>query len=207
MDELQPGRRDAALDIYADVPAAMPPYSADFQTTYRAAQKARIARITADVCQRLEDFRRQGKPHQEHCFVVHGTMADLRWLDASIDPNDRVPGVCYMGDPKVVNMSPAHLARFSSLRSWLSQWSEHGRADGPACAADVTVPTLVIENSADDACTPSHAARIVAGLTQVTPAFHRIDGATHYYIGQRPQLAEATGIITGWMARHGFLGI
>jgi pimeloyl-ACP methyl ester carboxylesterase len=205
IDEADPYTRDPALDIYAASPVESPPYSIAFQERFRAAQKARIGRITANVRQRLNDFAAKGLAHHEHGFVVHGTMADLRWLDPSIDPNDRPPGLCYMGDPKVVNMSPAHLARFSSLRSWLSQWSEHSRADGPACAADVTVPALVIENSADDACTPSHAARIMAGFTQVTPQFHRIEGATHYYIGQRPQLAEAVERVTGWMADHGFL--
>jgi hypothetical protein len=43
---------------------------------YRAAQKARIARITAGVRQRLEDFAKAGSDQQEHGFVVHGTMAD-----------------------------------------------------------------------------------------------------------------------------------
>ena len=33
-------------------------------------------------------------------------MADPRWLDPTVDPNDRTPGTCYLGDPRVVNMSP-----------------------------------------------------------------------------------------------------
>jgi pimeloyl-ACP methyl ester carboxylesterase len=203
-DEANPYVRDPRLDIYADDPPARPPYPADFQAGYRAAQKARIARITAFVDQKLEDLKNAGRPHDEHGFVVHGTMADLRWLDPAIDANDRRPNWCYMGDPRTVNMSPAHLARFSSLRAWLSQWSERSRADGPACAAAVSVPALVIENSADDACTPSHAARIAAGFTRVTPTLHRIDGATHYYIGQREKLGEAIAQIKAWMAVHGF---
>jgi pimeloyl-ACP methyl ester carboxylesterase len=204
-DELNPYARDAALDIYGEPPAAAPPYSVTFQETYRAAQQTRIRRISADVRQRIEDFRKRGLTFQEHCFVVHGTMADLRWLDPSIDANGRKPNWCYMGDPRVVNMSPAHLARFSSLRSWLSQWSEDSRADGPRCAGDITVPALIVENMADDACTPSHAARIRAGFTQVTPDFHQIEGATHYYFGQPDKMTEAVGIITGWMERNGFL--
>jgi pimeloyl-ACP methyl ester carboxylesterase len=204
-NELNPDDRDPHLNIYADPPAAAPPYSAAFQDTYRAAQKARIARITAFVDQKLEDARKRGRPYDEHAFVVHGTMADLRWLDASIDANDRKPNWCYMGDPRQVNMSPAHLARFTSLRAWLSQWSERSRADGPACAADVTKPVLVIENSADDACTPSHAARIVAGFKQVTPEFHRIQGATHYYLGQTDKLMQSVGLVMAWMARHKFM--
>jgi pimeloyl-ACP methyl ester carboxylesterase len=204
LDETNPDMRDPALDIYAEAPAESAPYSEAFQATYRAAQKARIDAITANVRQRLEDFAKKGANKQEHCFVVHGTMADLRWLDPSIDPNQRKPNWCYMGDPKVVNMSPAHLARFSSLRSWLSQWSGESRADGPKCAADISVPALVVENLADDACTPSHAARIVAGFERVTPSFHQIEGAGHYYLGQPDKVAQAVSIIRAWMEEHNF---
>jgi pimeloyl-ACP methyl ester carboxylesterase len=203
-NEHDPDDRDPALDIYA-VEGPKPPFDAAFQATYRAAQKARIARITAFVDERLEALRRTGPVGAEHAFVVHGTMADLRWLDPAIDPNDRRPNWCYMGDPRQMNMSPAHLARYTSLRAWLSQWSERSRADGPACAGRVRVPALVVENSADDACTPSHAARILAGFTHVTPEFRRIEGATHYYLGQRDKLAEAVACVTDWMSRQGLL--
>jgi pimeloyl-ACP methyl ester carboxylesterase len=204
VNELDPYQRNPDLDIYATKPAHTAPFSAAFQATYRAAQKARIAAITADVRQRLEDFSKAGLNRQEHCFVVHGTMADLRWLDPAIDANQRKPNWCYMGDPKVVNMSPAHLARYSSLRSWLSQWSEDSRADGPKCAGDISVPALIVENMADDACTPSHAARIRAGFTKVTPDFHQIEGATHYYMFQPDKVAIAVDTVKSWMAKNGF---
>jgi pimeloyl-ACP methyl ester carboxylesterase len=205
LNEVDPAMRDPDLDIYADRPAQVAPFTSEFQTRYRIAQKARIDGITANVRQRLEDFAKAGQCHQEHCFVVHGTMADLRWLDASIDANERKPNWCYMGDPKVVNMSPAHLARFSSLRSWMSQWSPESRADGPNCASDITVPALVVENMADDACTPSHAARILAGFTQVKPDFYQIEGATHYYLGQPDKVTKAVQIVTAWMMKHTFI--
>jgi hypothetical protein len=204
-NEVDPTDRDPDLDIYADAPPETPPFSDAFQSVYRAAQKARIARITAFVEEKLASLKKAGRPFDEHAFVVHGTMADLRWLDPTIDPNDRKPQWCYMGDPRVVNMSPAHLARYSSLRAWLSQWSEKSRADGPACAGDVSVPALMIENSADDACTPSHAARIRSGFTHITPQFHRIAGATHYYLGQKNELSHAIGRIKAWMREEGFL--
>ena len=49
----------------------------------------------------------------ERFFVVHGTMADPRWLNPKVDPNDRPPGRSFLGDPKMVNMMPAGLARYS----------------------------------------------------------------------------------------------
>jgi pimeloyl-ACP methyl ester carboxylesterase len=203
-NEANPDLRNLDLDIYASQPIHTPPFSDAFQSVYRQAQQTRINAITANVQQRLEDFAKKGQDRAEHCFVVQGTMADLRWLDSTIDANQRKPNWCYMGDPKVVNMSPAHLARYTSLRSWMSQWSPQSRADGPNCAGDITVPTLIVENMADDACTPSHAARIRAGFTQISPSFHQIDGATHYYLGQPDKVALAVNIVKGWMIQNAF---
>jgi hypothetical protein len=91
--------------------------------------------------------------------------AGPRWVDPSVDPNERTPGACYLGDPRVVNMSPVGLARFCTLQGWLSQWSyDDARGDGVACGRDLAVPALVIGNLADDACTPSHTRRLYEAI-------------------------------------------
>ena len=203
LDEQDPDRRDPALDLYGE--AVRPPYDAAFLDHYRAAQEARNRRITAWVKDRLETLRRRGRPNDEFGFVVHGTMADPRWLDPAVDPNDRAPGVCYLGDPQVVNMSPIGLARFSTLRSWLSQWSlDDARADGPRCLSRVKAPVLVINNSADDACTPSHARRLYEAVAHGDRRFHEIAGATHYYQDQPDLGAQAVGLVKAWLEDHGF---
>jgi len=44
-------------------------------------------------------------------------MADPRWMDLSIDPNDRQgPNWCFLGIPKTVNNGPVGIARFCTLR-------------------------------------------------------------------------------------------
>jgi len=203
LDEQDPDRRDPALDLYGE--AVRPPYDAAFLDRYRAAQEARNRRITAWVKDRLETLRRRGRPNDEFGFVVHGTMADPRWLDPAVDPNDRAPGVCYLGDPQVVNMSPIGLASFSTLRSWLSQWSlDDARADGPRCLSRVKAPVLVINNSADDACTPSHARRLYEAVAHGDRRFHEIAGATHYYQDQPELGAQAVGLVKAWLEDHGF---
>ena len=111
-----------------------------------------------------------------------------------VDPNERIPGTCYLGDPQVVNMSPVGLARFSTLRGWLSQWSyDDARGDGVACGPDIAVPALVIGNLADDACTPSHTRRLFEAIGHPDKEMHEIPGATHYYAGpdQRDKLRQA----------------
>lgn len=206
VDENDPDERDPELDLYNPDNPNRPPYTEEFLVRYRQAQVARNRRITTWVKKTLADLRSRGHTLEERGFVTHGTMADPRWLDLSLDPNDREPG-CYLGDPQVVNNGPVALARFSTLRSWLSQWSyDDAHGDGPRCAADLRVPTLVIGNSADNACTPSHTQRLYEAVGHPDKTMHTVQGATHYYSGpdQGPKLAEAVSVITEWMGDRGW---
>ncbi len=161
VDELDIGKRNVEFNLYDSANPNRAPYNAEFLARYRAAQIARNRRITDWVKTELAARIRADGPGAERGFVVHGTMADPRWLDATVDPNDREPGTCYLGDPRIVNMGPVGLARFCTLRSWLSQWSfDESRANGIKNAQNVTCPVLVIGNTADNACTPSHTHRL-----------------------------------------------
>lgn len=209
LDETDPDKRDPELDLYNPNNPNQPPYTDDFVTRYRAAQIDRNRRITAWVREQLDDLRAKGEPLMERGFVVHGTMADPRWLDLTQDPNDREPG-CYLGDPRIVNMGPVGLARFTTLRSWLSQWSfDDANGDGPRCAADLAVPTLVLGNSADNACTPSHTQRLYDAVGYPDKQMRTIVGATHYYSGraQLPYLKKAVGTITEWLGERSWTSL
>ncbi len=202
LDESDPDRRDPGLDLYATANPNQPPYSADFLERYRAAQLARVRRITASVKDRLGALRAAGRPHDERAFVVHGTLADPRVLDPAIDPNEREPGVSFLGDPRVVNDGPIGLARFCSLRSWLSQWSvDDANADGVRAAADVTVPALVVSNGADNICTPGYAGEVFEALASEDKSELKIAHANHYYIGpdQREHLGRSATACTEWL--------
>lgn len=206
LDENDPRKRDPELDIYNPNNANQPPYSEAFLERYRAAQIARNRRITGWVKGKLQELKDNGRPNDEFAFIVHGTMADPRWLDPTVDPNDRQPRWCYLGDPEVVNNGPVGLARFCTLRSWMSQWSyDDSHADGLACASNISVPTLVIGNTADDACTPSHTTRLFDAVGHNNKEMHEIKGATHYYFGQPEQLKEAIQLCGDWLARKELL--
>jgi pimeloyl-ACP methyl ester carboxylesterase len=205
-DESRPLQRDLQLNLYDPRCPGQAPYSPDFLAAYRAAQVARNRRITAWAQGLLEDARRAGRTDWEHCFVVHGTMADPAWLDPSIEPNGRKPGTCYMGDPRMVNDAPAGLARFSTLRSWLSQFSlDLSHADGVASARQVTVPACLIENQADDGCLPHHMREMFAALASSDKEHHLVQGATHYYFDQPEKLAQGLAIGCHWLQRKGFI--
>jgi dienelactone hydrolase len=204
IDEGDPERRDRTLDLYD--PGNPPPYSPEFLKTYREAQTARVRRITASVKDRLAALRAADRPHDEHAFVVHGTLADPRALDPTVDPNDREPGTSFLGDPRIVNNGPIGLARFCTLRSWLSQWSiDDANADGVRAARALDVPVLQIHNSADNICTPGYAQSLHDAVGSEDKYLYEVRGANHYYIGpdQRPHLREAAATCTTWLAARG----
>lgn len=202
-DELDPDRRDSRLDLYTPT-ACQPPYGDEFLTTFRAAQLARMRRITAWVHETLATLRTRNTGELERGFITHRTLAEPRFLDAALDPNDRRIGWCYLGNPETVNVGPVGLARFSTLRSWLSQWSiDDTRASALACAPRIRAPFLAIENSADDAVPQPHTGLVFAAAGSPDKTMRVIEGATHYYAGQPAQLNEAVTLIESWLAaRH-----
>jgi pimeloyl-ACP methyl ester carboxylesterase len=202
IDEARPFDRDRTLNIYDPLCPDQPPYSPEFVARFRTAQIARNRRITAWVKRELAALKAAGRDDDERGFVVNGTMCDLRWLDPAQDPNDRPANWCMLGDPRQANDGVTGLARFSTLRSWLSQWSyDDSNADGLKCAAQISVPLLGVENGADDACTPSHLARLFAAAPQVAKDYHLVQGAGHYYIGQPDKADEAARAIRDWIVR------
>jgi len=203
IDEVGP-LRDPTWNLYSpDCP--QPPYSADFLADYAARQVARSNRITDWALHTLADLKQREGPHAERAFIVHGTMAAPCWLDPLVDPNDRAPGRCYLGDPRLINDSPGGLGRFTTLRSWLSQWSLRSHACSLKVGHRISVPVLVIGNTADDACTPSHTQRLYDCVPNAASRErHDVQGATHYYAFQPEHLKTAAGIVTGWLGRHGF---
>jgi len=205
-DEQNPDDRTPALDIYDPGYPHVPPYGADFIAEYRAAQLGRVRRITAWVKESLDRLKRRNSGELERGFITHRTLADPRYLDPALDPNDRRPRWCYLGNPETANTGPVGLARFSTLRSWLSQWSiDDSHADGQRCAGRISAPLLAIENSADDAVPQPHTGMIFAAAASKDKTMAVIKGATHYYAGQPEQLSEATALVRDWLRQRQLL--
>jgi pimeloyl-ACP methyl ester carboxylesterase len=204
-DEQRPFERAPEWNLYDPRNPSQPPYDDDFVSRFRAEQIARNRRITSWVRETLTAISHDPEASPERAFCVHGTMADPRFLDPHLDPSDRTPGLCYLGDPRVVNDGPVGLARFTTLRSWLSQWSyDESRADGIGNASRISCPAIVINNSADLACTPSHARRLFEAIGHDDKEIHQIEGADHYYLSAPEKAKEAVALIQDWIARKGF---
>lgn len=190
-DEHRPFLRDPELDMFAE--QNEPPFAAEFVERYRAAQIERNRRISAwavDQLTELAAHRRADSAPDDLPFVVHGTAADLRFTDLTLDPSDRAPGTLW-GDPWSANFRPASLGHLTSLRSWLSQWSyDQSRANAYRCLPDVEAPVLIVCGSADRAAFPSHARGMYEAVDPRRRELVEIAGADHYFAG-RPDLAAA----------------
>jgi pimeloyl-ACP methyl ester carboxylesterase len=206
-DELDPDRRDPEFDIYSPRCPNKPPFTSEFVARFRAAQVARNRKITYWAEETLAKLKKRGDGEIERAFVVHRTMCDVRWLDPAIDPNGRKPNWCYLGDPRTVNVGPVGLARFTTLRSWLSQWSfDKSNGKGVQNAAKITaIPVLQIVNQADDAVPATHNPAVRAALGAKDKEYVEIQGGTHYYLGQPQQLKECIDAVTSWSRRKGLL--
>ncbi len=206
-NELDPDTRELEFDIYSDQCPNKPAFAPEFVERFRTRQRARNRKITDWALEMLETLKRRNNGEMERAFVVHRTMCDVRWIDPSVDPNDRKENWTYLGNPYTVNAGPVGLARFSTLRSWLSQWSyDLSNAKGPTNARRIhNVPVLQIENTADDAVPSTHNPAIHDALATKDKEYVQIIGGTHYYLGQPDLLKRCIDRVIDWSVRKQLL--
>lgn len=200
-DETRPFERDASLDMF-DIRNG-PPYSEEFMTRYRAAQVERNRRITRWVRAQLETASsRTGGAVNDLPFVVHGTAADPRFVDLTLEPSDRPPGTLW-GETYSANFIPATLGHLTSLRSWLSQWSiDDSNANGPEHLSRVSVPVLVAYGTADNTAFESHARALYEGVEHAERELYPIAGADHYFTGNPGMVAAFCDKVVAWLEEH-----
>jgi hypothetical protein len=111
-----------------------------------------------------------------------------------------------MGNPEIVNASPAGFARFCTLRGWLSQWSyDDALCDGPTQIARTTTPFAIIENTADDVCPRSDTQAYFEACPRDDKEMLRITGASHYFANQPHLLTQALDFTGNWVRKHDLL--
>lgn len=186
---------DPALDLYN--PDNGPPFDAAFLQRYRAEQRRREEAITASVIRRLRYVRSINGPQADEAILVHRTYADPRFIDLTLDPNDRAPGGNRGDSARAVNYGANNLARFCTLTSWLSQWSSKSIADGPTNLAKTTVPILQLEYTADGSVFPGDIAEWSAACGD-RDEHHQIKGGNHYLKGQPELVLRVADLISDW---------
>jgi hypothetical protein len=182
-----------------------PPFSHDFMERFRNAQQARYERIDQWVGERLRHLR--GQPAagsaRDEVFVVYRTHADPRFLDLSLDANDRAVGSVWgqgAAGARAVNYAASQMGRVTSLTAWLSQWSPRSRADGPSNLARTSVPVLLCSHTGDQSTFPStRAAWLGAGGDRIRNI--DIAGGNHYLAGQPRLVEEVADVMAAFMLK------
>ncbi|MGN7979671.1 alpha/beta hydrolase [Burkholderia sp. 22313] len=171
-------------------------YDASFVERYRAAQRARVARIDEHarrlIAQRMSARKRvaeagsaasvEDRRIAAHTPIINvwRTDADLRCFDLSIDPSDRKFGSLWGSDPYVSNYGAVGFARQCTPESWLSTWSGlSSNATLEKTAASIVQPVLVVEYTGDQACFPGDAKKIYASIASSNKRHLRVRGDHH----------------------------
>lgn len=193
IDEADPQMRDPALDLFVPRPV---PFDREWIHAFRDAQVARNRRISQNALAKLAELRSRPDGPRDQLLLVHGTGADPRFVDLTLDPNGRKARSLEL----TRRLNDAHLSmgRLSTMRTWLSQWSiDHSRANGPACLARTSVPVLCIEFENDEIVYPSYLrsyaqARTDGFTSEVLP------GATHFMSGLNELQDQLAHRLVAW---------
>jgi hypothetical protein len=200
-DEADPYAVDASLDPFDPANGFINPpgssrYTAEFVERYRAAQRARVAKLDAtarNLMQQRAALRKALKSAGDQAsgdlrrraahtpiLTLWRTDADLRSWDTSLDPSDRAVGSLWGADPFVSNMGSVAFARLITPESWLSTWSGiSSRASFDRFAPDLQVPVMMLEYTGDQAAFPADMDAIFNGLGSTDKQRHKVRGNHH----------------------------
>lgn len=224
-DEDDPLSVDSALDLYAAANGFRPaPQSSQFDPAflakYRAAQRARVARIdevarasiamASDARKRFkatgdaQDRRRELAPS---ILRVFRTDADPRCVDLSLDASERPYGSVFGSRPDLINYGLVGFGRLATAEAWLSTWSGLStRAQFERCARGVSIPTLFLSLTGDQAAFPSTTRAMFDALASVDKTLTPVRG-THFggpiAPGATPGSELASEAIASWIAARG----
>ena len=224
IDDCDPLSLDRELDPYDPVngfggPPEGSHYAPDFLAAYRAAQRARVARIDArarDLIERQRAGRARWKEAKDVAglrqsialpvLTTYRTDADLRCTDLGLEPTERAYGSIISPRPNVSNYGMIGFGRLTTPEAWLSTWSGISSNAGLArCAAGVTVPTLVIEYTGDQAVFPSDVEALLGALSEAETEHVRVRG-THFGTaleeGEEPAGQVAMRHLVRWLGKE-----
>lgn len=197
VDENDPTLTDESLNPFN--PDNGPPYSDEFITRYRAAQRSRNQRITDWAKAELERLNAAGIP--DRLFPLFRVWGDLRFMDPAIDPSERKPQHCYRGHPEPANKSPS-IGRANMLKTWLSMWSlETSKCQGGEQLAKFTMPALVVQSLGDAGVFPSDAHALHDAVGSADKGLEFVKGQ-HYFEDSVEERDIVADLMTGWIAER-----
>lgn len=209
VDEDDPLLTDPALDMYDPdngfVPApAWSRYAPEFVQRYRAAQLARVARIDARARALLArqaeaqalcaspGFARLGSRAQravlqqaafQPVMTIYRTMANLNYVDNTLDPSPRGYGSLLSERPDLMNFQLTGFGRVQTPDAWLSTWSGlSSNANLLKNGAAITEPVALVNAGRDlDVYPQAHSRAIFDALASTDKTYFDFPGQLHYF--------------------------
>jgi hypothetical protein len=228
VDESDPFSADPSLDMY-DLRNGFRPlpsgsrYETEFVVAYRAAQRARVARLDSTARRNLDERREarvriatptagsdrlllERRAAAPFHMVIYRTMADPAFVDLSIEPDDRRIS-SHNNDlrPDLQNYGNG-VASFLTPEAWLSTWSGlTTRASTAACLRTVADPLCVVHYAGDVITHLSEATAIVEASGATDKQLEVVRHADHYGFiinpdgSGGPRTTEGTDAVVSWM--------
>jgi alpha-beta hydrolase superfamily lysophospholipase len=120
-------------------------------------------------------------------------------IDPTIEPSDRRPNWCYLGDPVKANYGVFGVGTVSTLRTWLSMWSlRTSQCTAAPHLARITLPALVVHATAD-ACVYASDARTLQDAIAAPDKTLEFIKADHYLQEPDAARAQTADLITAWV--------
>ncbi|MFJ8113666.1 hypothetical protein [Streptomyces sp. NPDC096132] len=227
IDENDPLAVDPDLDMYNPANGFREPpepskYAAEFLQRYRAAQRARVARLDARARDLIAEQRRYKQRMQEPGFAdlpleertsisrrailgqymtVHRTEADPAYLDPSLHTwkSTRKAGSILGPRPDQINYAPGGFGRLVTPRAWLSTWSGLStRATLVESLKSVHEPLLVINLTSDSIAFPDDS-QAQFDASPAEDKLIRFVEAEHFAT-PLPKRDEALRLVVEWLA-------
>ncbi len=224
VDESDPLSVDPDLDAFNPGNGFRPApqsssYDEAFITRYRAAQEDRVRRLDAQAREYVSDAQQANRAFKSggdaadrrraiapRVMTVFRTDADLRNVDLSLDRNDRPYGSLFGRRPDLTNYGLVGFGRLSTAEAWLSTWSALStNATFIDCAPGVTVPTLLLEFTGDQASYPTDITAMRGALAASDLTVQSVPG-THFggpvTKGAETGTSLAAQRIESWLKAH-----
>ena len=231
-DEHDPFASDPELDMYDErngyrTPPEPSRYAPQWLERYRAAQRARVARLDAiarghlaaaeqaRAASKTPDFAAapaadralmQRRAMRPQIMVIYRTQANPNYLDLRLEPSERTVGSIFSPQPDLFNYHAFGLAHVATPEAWLSTWSGlSSRANLIRNLPAVTVPTLVVGAMADQDIFVADARAEFAASGAADKQLEFIEGADHFMRsgGSRADLGDPRPrlmkLLSGWV--------
>jgi len=209
IDENDPLLSDPALDMYDPANGFVPApgwsrYAPEFVQRYRAAQLARVARLDArahaliarqteaEAVRTSPEFSRLSSAAQrdiQRCaafqplMTIYRTMANLNYVDNTLDASPRGYGSLLSDRPDLMNFQLTGFGRVQTPDAWLSTWSGLSSnanllKTGPA----ITEPVVVVNAGRDlDVYPQAHSRAIFEALGSRDKTWLDFPHRLHYF--------------------------